>query len=162
MAKAKQTKYVPIDQFGKDHWSTFAYVETLCVDSQTGDGWGHINADRMRTNSKRHPFGGERRALSAEARTWGPEHGTRLRGFWKADRKEDPSRQLQSHDDWDCLEDLEAAGLIFVRSLANGFVRMTELGNTVAAALRKHKTEGGSFADFVWEQPCSPAQPTSS
>lgn len=53
------------------------------------------------------------------------------------------------HDDWDCLEDLEAAGFVWIISLINGFVRMTDLGAEVVQKLRNHKHNGGVFGNFV-------------
>ncbi len=133
-------KTVPISRFGKDHWSLLAYVETCCVDSVGNT--GRLDPLRMRCNPKRHPMMavarfGERR--------WEPTYGTRLRMT-----RTGKVSQLKTHDDWDCLDDLEAAGLVEVLSLINGFVHMTEDGLKVAHALREHKAKGGVFATFRW------------
>jgi len=37
-------------QFGKDHWSTFAYIENCVVDKD-----GRIEPSRMRTDGKKYP-----------------------------------------------------------------------------------------------------------
>jgi hypothetical protein len=123
------------------------YVETLCVDSIHG-GVGEIDKTRVRVNPKRHPLHAVK--MYGERRTWKPEYGTRLSGFWKnGDAKAtDPKRQIKSHDDWDCLNDLEAAGLVNVISEANGFVALTDKGREVAGRLRAHKSKGGFFATF--------------
>lgn len=39
-----------IGLFGKDHWSTFAYIETRCVDHK-----GVPDRNHMRTDRDRHP-----------------------------------------------------------------------------------------------------------
>ena len=41
----------PVQKFGKDHWSMFAYIETLCVDGVSGVGTIHSNrvASKLRT-----------------------------------------------------------------------------------------------------------------
>jgi len=41
---------VPMDKWGKDHWSIFAYIETLCV-----DGDGTVDPRRMRRDGKMYP-----------------------------------------------------------------------------------------------------------
>lgn len=41
---------VPVEKFGKDHWSTFAYIETRCVDYK-----GVPDRDHMRCDVDRHP-----------------------------------------------------------------------------------------------------------
>ena len=78
-------------------------------------------------------------------RRWEPTYGTRLHGT-----RTGRVPQIKTHDDWDCLDDLEAAGLVEVLSLVNGFVRMTENGLKTAHALREHKARGGVFATFRW------------
>lgn len=138
-------KAVKVADWGKDHWSVLGYVESLCVDS-INKGVGEIDKRRMRCNPKRHPL----HAVNANFGVggWKPEYGSRLSGFWITDDKTDPKRQIKSHDDYDCLNDLEAAGFIDIVSEANGYVRMTALGQTVAGDLRRHKASGGYFSNF--------------
>lgn len=82
------------DRFGEDHWGTFAYLETRAADYQ-----GTIGHDRMRCHRSRHP-------VMLLARTgWGTggdKYPTYLAG----------NEKLPGHDDYDCLDDLAAAGLI--------------------------------------------------
>jgi len=119
---------VTIALFGKDHWSTFAYIETLCV-----DGNGTPSRDRMRCHANRHPF------LVGRAGD-GSAYPTRLKG----------GATLTTHDDWDCAADFEVFGLIEnVGSSVNPMFRLTKKGYGVAAQLRKHKAEGGNFSNFV-------------
>lgn len=137
-------KTVPVPRFGKDHWSLLAYVETRCVDSATNT--GQLDPKRMRCNPKRHPMMAVSTGFSP--RNWQPSYGTRLHAT-----RTGRVPQLKTHDDWDCLDDLEAAGLVEVLSLVNGIVRMTPDGLTVAHALRTHKVDGGVFATFRWPVP---------
>ena len=44
---------IPMVLWGKDHWSTLAYIETTCVDST--DGIGRPSHARIQTNKDRHP-----------------------------------------------------------------------------------------------------------
>lgn len=145
---------VPMAQWGKDHWSLLAYVETLCVDTPRqvniqGEtiSVGTIDSRKVRCNKNRH--------LVGNAFEWRPEWGTRLKGFFEFDERANPETaqtagvQLTWHDDWDCLDDLSCAGLVDVLSMANGFVTMTSDGLKLAATLRAHKAQGGQFANFV-------------
>lgn len=123
-----------------------AYVETLCVDGK--EGVGQIDRRRVRCNSAKHPL------LSAHPMAWDDRYSTRLAGFfdfagrWDTAKAAEACFLLIGHDDWDCLDDLEAAGFVEILSLTNGLVKMTRAGNDMAARLRAHKTEGGHYAGF--------------
>lgn len=117
------------------------YVEAICVDGRKVEGLGsvgEIDRRRVRCNPERHPL-----LLPPDPFGSGPHwkdaYCTRLNEGTVAD-----------HDDWDCLDDLEAAGLVEIMSLVNGYVTMTDEGTRVAAALRKHKSAGGRFGDFSY------------
>jgi len=126
--------YIPMERFGHDHWSTFAYLETCVVDVH-----GYIDNRRMRCNARLH------------------------REFaWRADGSDYPTRlkdgEQARHDDWSCLEDMAAAGLIraWWREPAGEFfgggqarVELTERGQEIAAQLREHKAAGHPYATFV-------------
>jgi hypothetical protein len=140
-------KPTPIVRWGKDHWSLLAYVECVCVDGS--DTIGAIDKRRVRCNPATHPLHN-----AVFGVPWKPEYGTRLRGFFDFPNRADAvasemaGLQLLAHDDWDCLDDLEAAGLVEIISTTNGFVRMTKTGIAESAALREHKISGGNFANF--------------
>lgn len=102
--------FVPMLMWGKDHWSTFAYVECRIVDHA-----GMLEHDHMRTDADRHPLlmSAKRRALTANLTD--KEYPTRL----KATAVPDADGHfgivvLPDHDDYDCLEDAIAAGLLTV------------------------------------------------
>ena len=163
------------EEFGKDHWSLLAYIETLVVDGiETGGavgrarsrrgpaGLGVIDRDRVRCNPARHPLLlGPRQTSDFR---WKPEWGTRLRGYFDAPEDQRATLRLPDHDDWDCLEDLDAAGLVEFVTLTSGGVLLTEDGLRMAARLRAHKANGGHFATFnpAAASPTSPspARPT--
>lgn len=110
---------VPMHLWGKDHWSTFGYAECRLVDNK-----GTINAAHMRGSAPGHDGG----------------YPTRLAG----------GVELPDHSDYDCLFDAEEAGLIELDGTGlHPHIRcLTEKGALVAAALRTHKAEGGSFSNF--------------
>jgi hypothetical protein len=110
---------VPIHLWGKDHWSTFGYAECRLVDNK-----GSINIQHMRGNHCGDDAG----------------HPTRLTG----------GNTLSDHGDFDCLFDAEDAGLVMLKGTGLNPVihKLTTKGALVAAALRTHKAEGGSFSTF--------------
>lgn len=121
---------IPVKKFGKDHWSTLAYIECRVVDQG-----GRLNNKHLRIDPERHPG-------LAHIR-WEKDSPTYLaKGVLQ-----------KKHDDLDCIEDLAVAG--FVEILGTGIQPRTDLtdyGWEVASALRKHKGNGGNFAGFVWER----------
>jgi len=140
-------KIVPVEEFGKDHWSLLGYIETCCVDGR--DGGGEVDHDRMRTNENRNPGLGLHRGRRTGS-GWKGEYSTRLKSFpWGSkDEKEKARHRVAGHDDWDCLEDLDKAGLARLISYVNGFVQITDAGLAMAAELRAHKARGGWFSNF--------------
>ena len=147
--RANAGNATPVDKYGKDHWSLLAYVESCCVDGAGGR--GELQRSRMRCHPPTHrmvtgPYSG--------FDSWRQQHSTRLAGFFGFPDRGDPEKaiaagfQLRDHDDWDCLDDLEAAGFIQILSVTSGRVRMTDKGCEVAAHLRAHKAGGGMFASF--------------
>lgn len=140
--KTKAMKRVPMADWGKDHYSLLAYVETLCVEGRAGV--GTLDWARCRVNEKNYPL------LKRTSSPWKPEYGTRLSGFFGngAGDRTDPKRRLGQHDDVNCLDDLADEGLVEILSLMNGFVKITNKGREIAGRLRAHKSKGGYFADF--------------
>ena len=125
---------IPISLWGKDHWSTFAYLETCLVDHG-----GKIELPRMRCNPILH--------RQFEHFFDGSKYPTRLKG----------KKEQADHDDWSCVEDMQAAGLLKMtsRKVRQGFsgthdasVQFTDIGYAIAGQLRKHKGQGGNFSEF--------------
>ncbi len=143
-------KDLQVSDFGKDHWSLLAYIETLCVDSRV-KGVGEIDKRRLRCNEKRHPVHAVNMNI-ANVR-WKGDYGTRLSGFFRDSGTTNKKRQIRSHDDWDCLEDFERLGLIEIMSEVNGFVRLTDKGLSLALRVREWKAKGGHFGTFKYAEP---------
>ena len=56
---------------------------------------------------------------------------------------------VEGHDDWCCVQDMEAAGIVSGEPLEPGAVlHLSEAGTALVAELRKHKADGGTFANF--------------
>ena len=128
------TKPIPIERWGKDHWSTFGYIETRIVDHK-----GVPSLAQMRCDPDIHPQFGCHADVGTES---DPD-------------KRFPTRlndgELTRHDDWSCLDDAEAVG--FLENTGTGMhrvYRFTDEGLEVAQKLRAHKAEGGQFAEFSY------------
>lgn len=141
MSKKPEPEFVPISAWGRDHFSTLAYIETRCVDHR-----GTVDNRHLRADPKLHPG-------LADARNYidGVVGGT---ARVNRNPKISPTRlkdgvEKAQHDDWSCLEDMEAGGLLEWNGTGmNPVFKLTTLGKIIAASLRSHKMEGGVFANF--------------
>jgi len=58
--------------------------------------------------------------------------------------------ELKDHDDWDCVDDLELVGLLENAGTGlNPVFKLTALGRMVAAQLRQHKMDKGTWQTFA-------------
>lgn len=140
------SSYIAVNLWGKDHWSTLAYVETVMVECA---GFQIGSDARMRSNRRnfrvmheqcRHPKRPERSTASM-AVSMVPQHGTRLNNGTK----------VEDHDDWACIQDMAQAGLFTVSVDAvepKQVLHFSPIGSTIAVQLRNHKAAGGMFATF--------------
>lgn len=127
MSKKTESKAIPMSIWGKDHWSLLAYLETRNVDYG-----GAIAYDHLRRK------GGQ---------FWKPECSTRIR---ISGGKQEPLPY--DHDDFDVIEDFEAAGLADRVTGTGSVVKLTEAGIKLAHKLRRHKIAGGSFGTFKLDE----------
>ena len=124
-----EVQHIPMNLWGKDHWSTFAYIECICVDNK-----GVPSLDRMRCDPDAHPGLTNRGNLHNDKK-----YPTRLTG----------GQEVFDHDDWSCVEDMEREELLTWEGTGiNPFFVMTKKGMEVAAKLREHKANGGNFSNF--------------
>jgi hypothetical protein len=130
------TQKPPVEQWGQDHWSLLAYIQTRCVDYG-----GEINLDHFRCNEKRHP------GFVARHSKWSPSSGTRLKF----------DITLPGHDDHDVAADLEAAGLLkHIGTGVNPVFKLTAEGWRVVNLLFQHKAAGQNYASFNYPHPKPP------
>ena len=141
VTSAETGAYIPMDRWGQDHWSTLAYFETLTVDRK-----GLINNSRMRCNARLHRQFAWMSPFSPH--TARGEYPTRLKD----------GIEQSNHDDWSCLEDLIAAGLVngWFRQMddatfgnSQAYVELTELGRALSQQLRAHRASGEIYATFI-------------
>ena len=115
---------VPMHLWARDHWSTFAYAGHVATSQK------HIDKDKMRTDADRHPHGvGYRQSMFSDHRT--TKYPTRLTG----------GREINDHDDWDCLDDAEAAGLLTWGTWVNPFVVLTTTGLQAFAQIMAYEND---------------------
>ena len=118
-------EFVPMEQWGKDHWSTFAYIETLCV-----DGTGTPDPRRMRTNGRKYPTRlKEGKELS--------NHND-----WDCAKDLEAAGLILDVNGFDCHPIPTTSGLKLPK------FKLTELGWMVIGQLRKHLASGGIYFDF--------------
>lgn len=145
---------VPVAEWGKDHWSLLAYVETRCVDYQ-----GVLELIRMRCNPKRHAWlnGAPRGSFSVFNADGSYMYPTMLKGVDTQEERaatgkacELVKRKLEpEHDDFDCFNDLINAGLIMdIGTGIHPVAKLTPTGLKTTAALRAWKAGGNTFATF--------------
>lgn len=134
-------KSISIKDFGKDHWSLLAYCEYRAVNY-------HGVLDQSHLRCKNPTL-----SVLPGHTPWKPEYGTRLSGYWNKNGKTNKNRLLPEHDDLDCLDDLEVAGLLEnVGTMINPYAELTDKGRRVAALLSAHKQADGQFADFQYKE----------
>jgi len=124
----KGSMRISITMWGKDHWATLLFLETVCVDDK-----GKFDPRRMRTFS----YGDKK------------HYHTRLRDGSEYDD--------ERHDDWACLDDMVTEGLLtapewgefYGRRTSNITVALTDYGWECAGLLRRNRAEGKLDRDFV-------------
>ncbi|KWU17954.1 hypothetical protein [Burkholderia cenocepacia] len=136
--------FIPASHWGKDHWSTLAYIDTVMTDVagfQVGsDARMRSNRRNFRVMTAECPRPRRATHRSAEV-VMDLEHGSRLRdGF-----------VVKNHDDWGCVQDMAEAGLFTVGPAdvqPKETLHLSRKGQHWVAELRKHKQAGGSFSEF--------------
>ncbi len=97
---------IPADLFSSDHWTTFLYVEERAVNHH-----GLLNHNQLRCHKLRHPVFYSYKVHAASPHADGARYPTRI----KDPSTSPPARvEVADHDDYDCLTDLAAAGLVTV------------------------------------------------
>lgn len=144
--------YVPLANFGKDHWSTLAYMETVMVDV----GGFQIGADaRMRSNRRNFRVMNELCPRPHRVKQTGKlamvmdreKHGSLLKDGTVA----------TNHDDWCCIQDMAEVGffranekVVNAEAIEPGVIlHLSPAGRTAVELLRAHKAGGGTFANFT-------------
>jgi len=134
----KQIKNIAIEDFGKDHWSLLAYCEYRVINHSNELDITHLRCKNLAIATT--PLG---------QNMWKPEYGTRLNGYFLENDKVDETKRFLDHDDFDCLDDLEVAGLLRnVGTMIAPYAELTDKGFKIMSLLNKHKQEGGYFSNF--------------
>lgn len=140
--------YVPMRMWGRDHWSTLAYIESVEVECR---GFQIGYDPRMKSN-RRH-F----RVMREECPR--PKRPTQIGdiGFpmeLKHSTVLKDGRLVEGHDDWMCVQDMASEGL-FTADVSDvqpgATLRLSAKGRRIASQIREHKASGGNFSNFVAE-----------
>lgn len=122
----KEIDPVPMRLWARDHWLTLAYIETRCVDHG-----GKPLIEHMRCDPDTHPHLAHRGSRRG--------HGTKL----------SDGSVVDGHDDWSCIEDFEAAGLVIVEVTDTcPRIRPTTAGDRVMEDLRRYMRNGGHASNY--------------
>jgi len=141
-------EYISMAKWGKDHWSTLAYLETVeveCGGFQVGfDGRMRQGRRNFRVMSQEcpKPKRPSKCPRPQDAEPMGREDGTRL----------NDGTVVEGHDDWYCVQDIAMESLFTtgVDSVEPGSIlHLSKRGWDVVNALRKHKAGGGNYASFA-------------
>ncbi len=143
---------VPMRFWGKDHWTTLMYLEHCAVDEG-----GVLDKQRMRCNPRLHRELANISPMSGVVD--GSKYPTSLRN----------GETIAPHDDWSCVEDMVAYGLVEVEvdynmekraregafGHADAVVTLTDEGRALANQLRELKSKTGltvgDLKDFAAE-----------
>lgn len=124
------TDFVLLENWGRDHWSTLLYLDHVV---QNVD--GVPDRRKMRCDPDLHPG-----LAHAHSTLFPKRYPTKLKA----------GKVLHGHDDWDCVEDLEAAGLLEWQGTGiNPVIVMTTVGHKVVAEAREHRVEHKSCDNFT-------------
>lgn len=135
---------IPVEFWGKDHYSTLAYIETVMVDC----GGFEVGVDpRMRSNRRnfRVLMDGNRKPRRPGSSRWQmavamePKHSSYLKN----------GATSENHDDWCCVQDMVGAGLVTGDVEPGAVLHLSPLGQRFVVQLREFKATGGNFAEFV-------------
>lgn len=144
-------EYVPMGFWGKDHWSTLAYLESVMVDCA---GFQVGTDARMKTGRRNSRVMAEGcaspqragRATNALSMVMTEEQSTKLNN----------GQRVSGHDDWSCVQDMAAEGL-FAQApddIEPGVIlAFSPKGDEIANALRIFKRNMGQFSQFRWPAP---------
>lgn len=142
------TEYIPMVLWGKDHWTTLTYMETVMVEC----GGFQVGLDpRMRSHRVHYRVMYQkcRRPKRPSPQYAGvvmrPEHSTIL----------NDGQQVPNHDDWCCIQDIAHEGLLTIpvdHIQPKIELHLSEKGQVIVAKLRQHLMAGGSFGNFIYRE----------
>lgn len=125
------TRTIPMDEWGKDHWSTLAYIETRIVDHK-----GFIDNRHMRGRVAEYPTRLANGAIEPLHSDYDCAEDMIAEGLLEGGRLS-----------WDEVMSYPQRD----RVRHTHIYSLTTKGWKVAEALRAHKGDGGNYAGFTYE-----------
>ena len=139
-------EFIPITMWGKDHWSTLAYIDSVIAEHS----FYPITIDsHMRTKRETYDY-----FLMNKAKKFGfitqpyynflssDAYGTKL----------NDGTTVMAHDDYSCIVDFAKEGLLNIDEnsiITNKKIKFSDKGLTVMNCLHKHKVNGGTYSNFT-------------
>jgi hypothetical protein len=134
---------IPMEFWGKGHWSILAYIEAVMVECAGFQ----VGFDPRMTQNRRN-FRVMQEMCPRPKRTSTPHGGVAMDDKWSTLLNN--SQRVIGHDDWCCIQDIAAEGLLSATSFEpKDTLHLSEKGKDLAAKLRVHKQEGGMYATFT-------------
>ena len=130
---------IPTSRWGRDHWTTVVYA-FCCLGSHGGT----LDASKMRKKPGTTLLRGHRgHAIAGMLLSLGGESPTRLAG----------EVDLYGHDDWDCLDDAEAVGILHnVGSGMHPVIHFTPQGLMLGQCLRRRIRRASDADTLTWAE----------
>jgi hypothetical protein len=140
--------YIPMSHWGKDHWSTLGYAETVMVEC----GGFQVGAD-VRMKAGRRNFRVMAQGCSKPKRSGFKNSAFASVMELSQSTKLNNGQVVTGHDDWSCIQDMAAEGLFQQgpEDVEPGVVlTLSEKGNLIVNALREFKRNKGQYGQFRW------------
>lgn len=142
---------IPMDNWSDDHWRLLVLMADVHLATAEG-GIPVMDYDRMRINPSSHIVHCATCDADQANRAWNAYGGTMTRRpSSDVDTERRPGEvdwRISYHDDFDCVEELEAEGMLDILSTAKGEYKMTVRGLDMADRLRSHVATGRPIRDF--------------
>ena len=141
---------IPMKEWSKDHWSLLVTLANVHRSTNVPE-LPVMDYDRMRINPANHFVHLDRSDGPEAYEAWDQTKGTMLRRpgpDTKEPRPGEADGQISYHDDFDCVEELEAEGLLDIVSTAAGTYEMTVEGLALAKRVEAHVSAGIPIVEF--------------
>ena len=138
-------KTIPMSEWGRDHWSTLAYIETCATERQA------LDDRRMRGDGRTYPtrlrgFAADPSRIVLDHSDWDCVLDLIAAGLLTPEPGTNPHRD---HPTNATIEARMAARVAPASASKIDRYKLTARGRAIANALREHKENGGNFSNFV-------------
>ena len=136
---------IPMSEWGHDHWSTLAYIETCATERQALDDL-RMRADGAAYPTRLRGFAADHTRVEVGHSDWDCVLDMIAAGLLRPEAGTNPRRRHPLHADPGSRMAMRVAP---ARNRKVDHYQLTPVGRVLANALREHKAAGGNFANFV-------------